>query len=205
VEEPGHTRGLAKRDVALLRDVLEFPISGVVERYRRLRLNRRKGNAAKEECLERNLIRQVPIPTRSGRVVLLELTQQGLEALASRGIADGCPKLPPHRGSLEHEYWRSRAAAFYEGEGYMVSMEEPVNGHADMVVRHDGASIAVEIETGKSQWRDNIARDLSAGFDEVVVVCTNDAAYGSIAPEALERWSDEASRLRVIRAQDLCG
>jgi len=54
---PDQPPSTSRREEALLLDVGQHPLSGVVERYRRLRLNRRKGNAAKERCLERGLLR----------------------------------------------------------------------------------------------------------------------------------------------------
>lgn len=61
-------------------------------------------------------------------------------------------------GDLEHEYWRRQVARLYEGQGYGVHMEQPINGCADLVAQKQDESIAVEIETGKSSWRDNITR-----------------------------------------------
>ena len=42
------------------------------------------------------------------------------------------------------------------------------------------------------------------GFTEVVVVCTNERAYLAISREAVARWADQESRLRVVQAQDFC-
>ncbi len=194
------TRALSNREEGLLRDVADHPLSGVVERYRRLGLNRRKGNAAKEACLAQGLLQQVPIPTRGGRVVLLEPTVDGLELLKARGFSVG--KLTPHIGGLEHEYWRAQVAGIYKSQGYQVRMEHPVNGYADLVAERDGMRLALEIETGKSNWKDNIARDL-ARFDQVTVVCTNELAYEQIVYEAAQRWSAARDRLKVLRAQEL--
>jgi hypothetical protein len=194
---------LSRREEALLRDVAEHPLSGVVERYRRLKLNRRKGNAAKEGCLAKGVLRHVPIPTRSGRIVLLEPTDQGHKWLKARGCATGWDQWPPHSGGLEHEYWRAQVARLYKGQGYRVRLEDPVNGYADVVAEKGEVRIAAEIETGKSNWQANIVRDLQR-YDQVIVVCTNDQAYQQIVRQARERWPDEASRLKVVRAQELC-
>ena len=195
---------VSKRDIALLRDVAEYPLSGVVERYRRLGLNRRKGNEAKEACIESGLLRQVPIPTRGGRVMLLELTDPGRSVLKENRIATKDSGLPAHRGGPEHEYWRASLARMYEGQGYVVTMEEPVNGYADLVLEKDGRQVAVEVETGKSNWRDNITRDMKSGFDRVVVVCTNEGAYAAIRPIVDEKYSKGQHDLEVVRAQEIC-
>jgi len=195
----------SKRDLAILQDVGKHPLSGVVERYRRLGLNRRKGNTSKEACIEKGLMRQVPIPTRSGRVMLLELTDDGRDLLKEKGIATESPGLPAHSGGLEHEYWRACLARMYGGQGYNVTMEVPANGYADLVLEKDGRRIAVEVETGKSNWRDNMARDLSGKFNQVIVVCTNEGAYAAIRSMVDEQYPDRQSDLDVVRAQDICG
>jgi len=49
-------------------------------------------------------------------------------------------------------------ARLYEGQGYQVRTEEPIKGYANLVAQKQDQSVAVEIETGKSSWRDSITR-----------------------------------------------
>ena len=111
-------------------------------------------------------------------------------------------------GSLHPPEWAACGDAHYAGGtilecGYRVRLEDPVNGYADVVAENEKMRIAVEIETGKSDWEANIARDLQ-GHDQVIVVCTNELAYAQIVRQARERWLGEAPRLKVVRAQELC-
>jgi hypothetical protein len=79
----------------LLLDVLHHPYSGMVERYKRLKVSRRKGNHLKEVAVREGLARQVRVPTRSGVVVFLELSERGRTVLG--GEFDD-PRLPAPRG-----------------------------------------------------------------------------------------------------------
>ena len=48
-------------ELKMLVDVLEHPYAGVVERYKRLGVSRRKGNDWKETCLLKDLVKPVDI------------------------------------------------------------------------------------------------------------------------------------------------
>jgi hypothetical protein len=85
----------------LLLDVLHHPYCGMVERYKRLKTSRRKGNNLKDTALREGLAEQVRVPTRSGVVVLLDLTVKGRSLLADE---TGIQEIPPRRGGLVHEY-----------------------------------------------------------------------------------------------------
>ena len=60
------------------------------------------------------------------------------------------------------------------------------------------------METGKSHWRDNLARDLARGFDQVLLVCTNDRAYLQIDAAVRKGVAADGTEVRVMRAQDFC-
>lgn len=189
--------GLSEAETLFLLDILDQPFSGVVERYRRLGLSRRKGSHLKDLCTERSLIQTVEIPTRSGRVILLELTEAG------KRIARASGREVPGRsrwGSLEHEYWKHKATATLQKMGYAARMEEPVNGYTDIVAEKDGKRIAVEIETGKSDWRANILKNIKHGFPRIVILTTNEAAYQEISAATAEDY--KGVPLIVQQAQD---
>ena len=52
-------------------------------------------------------------------------------------------------------------------------IEKKINGRPDIIVKNKGKRIAVEIETGMSDWIGNIKRALKANFDEVICIATN--------------------------------
>ena len=135
---------------------------------------------------------------------LLPLTHLGREVLKEKGYPTEQRPPAAHRGSLEHEYWRAQVAHLYRERGYRVTLEDPIDGYADLVAEKGDQRMGIEIETGKSNWRHSIARDLAIGFTEVVVVCTNEAAFLEIGRAAKDRWHSEAAKVRMVRAQELC-
>ncbi len=185
-------------ELALLRDVCEHPYSGVVERYKRLALSRRKGNERKEACLVKELVRPVDIPTRSGKLVLLELTAMGRAALRQHGseVPDGT-----RHGGLEHEYWKHTIAGVLERRGYCVQLEEGRPHRTDIIATKNEITWAIEIETGKSDWKANIRHNTKAGHDNILVLATNEDAYKHVeAWLAAESLNQEA--VHMIHAWD---
>jgi hypothetical protein len=82
-DTPG--KELPDGEKALLVDVMQYPLSGVVERYLRLGVSRRKGTTWKETCVQRDVIIPVDIPTRSGRTTLLQISEGGKRVLRELG------------------------------------------------------------------------------------------------------------------------
>ncbi len=83
-------RKITDEETILLQDILEFPYAGVVERYKRLKMSRRKGTQIKTSLLEQGLVTPHEIPTRSGKTTILEPTKKARVAL---GIPDSCTNL----------------------------------------------------------------------------------------------------------------
>lgn len=85
------------------------------------------------------------------------------------------------RGSLTHEYWNRFYATRLREQGYEVELEAPRgNGRVDVLGRKGGESIAVEIETGKSDAVWNVKQDLLSGFSNVKVVATDETALRKV-------------------------
>jgi hypothetical protein len=82
------------------------------------------------------------------------------------------------RSSLEHRYWISRAAAYFEERGYEVTLEHhvPGDGAVDLLAERPGERVAVEVETGKSDISANLAKLKGRGFDRIVLVATSPEA-----------------------------
>jgi len=197
VDETGRvSNGPTEQQLEFLVDVIEHPFAGVVERYRRLRVSRWKGNVRKEACIGNGWVKPVEIPTRSGRIILLEPTKEGRRLLRELG------KDIPDRsrwGSLEHEYWKQRIAGALGAVGYEVREEDPVNGFTDIVAAKDGRQMAIEIETGKSDWRANIEKNVKKGFDRVIIAATNEEAYKAILAGVETGYTD----VRAIHAWEM--
>ena len=71
-----------------------------------------------------------------------------------------------------------------------------INGRPDIIVFKDDKKIAVEIETGKSDFLKNIKQALEASFDEIICVATNRYVEGKIREE-LKRQGINDVRVKV--------
>ncbi len=85
------------------------------------------------------------------------------------------------RASLEHQFWAQRAAEYLENEGYAVTHEYPVpnDGIVDLLAERPGARVALEVETGKSDIKENITKLKDAGFDRIILLATCPEAVGA--------------------------
>ena len=134
------SKGLSREEIRFLSDVAIRPLSTTVSRYHRLNLSRRRGNAIRQHLATTNIIKAVTIATRSGQVVLYELTDFGRTVCSSAHIEI---KAKPCE-SLEHRYWVRQTAKYFEKRGYDVKHEHPVkgNGAIDILAQRGGRRIA---------------------------------------------------------------
>ncbi|HNQ22559.1 MAG TPA: DUF87 domain-containing protein [Phycisphaerae bacterium] len=173
-QEPPPLESLGRETIRFLADVAARPLSTTVSRYQRLHFSRRRGNAIRTDLLTAGLIEAVSIATRSGQVVLYQLTDAGRSTCARLGIDPG----PLLRASLEHSYWADRLSAHYEAQGLRVTLEHaiPDDGFVDLVAENDAERVAIEVETGKSDVAENVRKLRGAGFDRIVLFATSPAA-----------------------------
>jgi hypothetical protein len=169
--KPGPPRNLSPEEKRFLADIIARPLSTTVSRYHRLNLSRRRGNAVQKSLDSAGVIERVTIATRSGQVVLFQLTDRGRALCSSLGIDPG----PKPRESVEHMFWVERTAKYFEKEGYETKREHPVkgNGAVDILATRPGEMVAVEIETGKSNTKENLTKIAHAQFDRIVLVATS--------------------------------
>jgi Holliday junction resolvase-like predicted endonuclease len=174
-EPPG--KELTREEIRFLADVATRPLSTTVSRYQRLNLSRRRGNAIRQHLAASDIIKAVTVATRSGQVVLYELTDLGRTVCSSAHIETGAKP----RESLEHRYWARWTAKYFEKKGYEVTCEHPVkgNGAIDILATRGSRKIAVEVETGKSNIKANLDKIKDAGFDRIVFVATSAAAVSA--------------------------
>lgn len=168
---------MTREEIRFLADVAARPLSTTVSRYQRLNLSRRKGNALRQQLAGAAFIEAVAIATRSGQVVLYQLTEHGRSLCGEMGIDTG----PVLRASLEHQFWAQRAAEHMESEGFEVTLEYhvPGDGIIDLLAQRPGARIALEVETGKSDIEENISKLKNAGFDRIILLATGPEAVGA--------------------------
>ncbi len=165
---------LEKEALQLLYDILLHPLDGVRQRYRRLTLSDKKGHQTKETLLRHGWIESQLIETGQTRKLLLRLTNQAKETL-------GINSQIPEYGSIVHEYWKQFYAQRFRDKGYEVTLEAPRDsGRVDIAASKDGQRTAIEIETGKSDFLNNIRQNLTAKYDKVLVVATDKKTFDNI-------------------------
>ncbi|TAL58105.1 MAG: ATP-binding protein, partial [Nanoarchaeota archaeon] len=138
----------------LLVDILQHPLSGVTERYRRLHFNAREGNQGRKLLVAEGLIQPKAITTQAGWITLFEMKPKGRMLLRDIGykVKDELTE------GVEHKFWKEELARHYSSQGYDVEVEKERNGKADVVASRLGKRIAVEIEGGESDFLGNIER-----------------------------------------------
>ena len=168
---------MSSEEIRFLADVAIRPLSTTVSRYQRLNLSRRRGNAIRQRLGDAGIIEAIAIATRSGQVVLAELTDHGRTCCRHIGID---VRSPP-RTSLEHQFWVRRSAEHFERKGFDVSHECSIrdNGIVDLVAQRPGERIAIEVETGKSDIQGNVEKLLGKDFDRIVLIATSPTAISA--------------------------
>jgi hypothetical protein len=164
VENKEYPSDLKERFLA---DIFLNPLSSVTQRYKRLGIYLQAGNQCKDNLIENGFIAAKKIITKTGWITLFELTQKGRMMLNELGY-----KAVDDKESIGHKFWKFRIAEYYKAKGFDVLVEEHVNGKPDVIVMSGAKKIAVEIETGNSDYLKNIERDVKA-FDEVICVAVN--------------------------------
>jgi hypothetical protein len=181
---------LSSEAMHFLQDIIAQPLSSTVARYKHLHLSRRRGDAVRRYLIDNGFVEPVRIATRTGQVVLYQLTKSGRELCISLQINPG----PQLRESLEHRYWVKKAADYYKRKGYEISFEYVVkdNGMIDILTKRPGEQIAVEVETGKSAPLTNLKNAVKAKVDKLVFVATSPSAV-SVCQKVVEKTGKSVS------------
>ena len=108
-------------------------------------------------------------------------------------------------GGPGHEYWKYRIAEFLKGKGYQVEIEKPIGEGetVDIVATKDGKSMAIEIETGKSDAFENIRKCRAKDFSEVWIVCLNEGARRPWLNNFKDMEDGCSQKIRVISLKEL--
>jgi hypothetical protein len=192
---------ITEEEKKLLIDVMEYVISGIAERYKRLSLSVYKGNRIRDTLISKNILNSFSISTFEGRVNYLDLTEMGEKALSEMGY-----KIERKReGGPEHEYWKHRIAERLRNKGFEIEIESPIGEGktVDIVAMKDGEKLAIEIETGKSDVLMNISKLHEYNFSEVWVVCLNDDISRCLRNRSAILDVKDKSRLRVLAPKEI--
>jgi hypothetical protein len=160
---------LGRSGMALLNDVQHHADDGVQQRYTRLGVSADTGNKLKRQLISHGYLEEARVSTRRTRRVLLRLSKKAKELLGEEPIAT--------RESVNHEYLKRWCAQRLERAGYKVWVEAPRNrGRVDVLATRANESVAIEVETGKSDAVWNVQQNLLSGFQRILVVATDTAA-----------------------------
>ncbi|MFH1416663.1 MAG: hypothetical protein ABII12_00030, partial [Planctomycetota bacterium] len=200
-EPPRQEPELSREEIRFLADVAGRPLSTTVSRYQRLNLSRRKGNAIRQDLTKAGIIEAVPIATRSGQVVLYQLSDSGRSVCNDLAIDPGRSPRP----SLEHRYWAQRVADDFENDGYDITHEYVIkgNGAVDVVADRPGERIAIEVETGKSDIKANLIKIQKAGFDRVVLLATSPSAVSACQKAVDQVDVDQRRHVQLLTWLDI--
>lgn len=174
-----------------LEDILNYPYDGVEVRYKRLGLPVGTASRLKQQLIDQGWIESQTIDLGQTRKVGLRLTKQ------ARQILNFDTKEPQY-GSIVHEYWKQYYVQRFMEQGYHVALEVPrKSGRTDVVASKGGGRIAVEVETGKSDFLRNIRQDLAAKYDEIIVVATDKSALEKIEKTLAKEGLIIPSKIRI--------
>lgn len=155
-------------------DILIYPDDGVKIRYKRLNMSIGSGNRLKELLVNQGWIESQTVDLGQTRKVCLRLTKQAKDTL-------NLDTSEPQYGSIVHEYWKRFYAQRFREHGYNVNLEVPrKSGRIDVVAEKNDQKIAIEIETGKSDFLRNLRQNLTAKYDNIIIVATNKSAFKKI-------------------------
>lgn len=173
----------------LIEDCVLHPFDGVKARYQRLSWSADKGTRLVRELVAAGLLELERVDLGTTRKTLLRPSR-------SARLALGLDHHPQHE-SIAHEFWKYHVAAQFLEAEYQVEIEAPRprgGGRVDVLARKGEESVAIEVETGKSDVVGNVKADLAAGFTRVVVIATDD-----VARESIERQLGRAGLLMTER------
>lgn len=160
----------------LLVDIRDHPFVAAAARHKALGFSARRATRAARELLIRGCADPVRLvtggPGRPGKY--FELTAEGEGKV-------GRQNLGPGKGGFEHRFYQQRIRDYYEGLGHRAKIEAYVNGKAaDVGVWKTREKVAIEVAMSPTHERENIEKDLRAGWDCVVVAYVDDKVRNAV-------------------------
>lgn len=109
---------LSENAEVLLQSIVDEPFLKITERYDRFS-SYHKGNEARKELLEEDLVEESSVRKSDSRIKLLELTDRGRKFLESQGVE----LQRKGRGGVRHRYWQHEIRQFLEDAGWTGKVE----------------------------------------------------------------------------------
>jgi hypothetical protein len=185
--------------LTFLDNVLDHPHDGVRVRYQRLAMSARQGHRIQQYLLRRGWLEGEVIPLGHTRKLVFRLTNAAREALGIIDTSQGHT-----RESIAHAYWKHFYANWLIEQGYEVKVEALRHqGRIDVLGERAGKTIAVEIETGKSDIAENVRQCLRFKIHLVLVVATTRDALQKVERILAQTGLMVSRRLQIIQAGKL--
>ena len=189
---PLYDNALGERCLEFLEDVITHPEDGVKQRYFRLDLSIGMGSRIKDQLLGCGWLEGKTIDLGKTRKVILRIPTAAMKSL-------GLSNNTPYRASLTHEYWKQFYATRFRELGHKIDIESPRNsGAVDILATRDGKSIAIEIETGKSDIIRNVKQNLLSSFGRIMIVATNEKALAKVEREIAATGLYGITRIHIV-------
>ncbi|MFH1765869.1 MAG: hypothetical protein ABIF09_16905, partial [Gemmatimonadota bacterium] len=194
-----HTLGVkdvSEGELEFLEDVHTHPVSAVTKRYSRLGLSPKQGTRLVSRLIDRGFLEAATVPIPGSHVKLLELAAPGRQIL-------NLPEPTDRHGGPDHRFWTETIHRELRQAGLDVRKEAPLGEGktVDLLVTRDGKRIGIEVETGKSDWKANLRKCLSAGLDQVILAGTRATVCRIIAKSLDDRG--EVGVAPAWRAKDI--
>ena len=172
----------------LLTSIAENPLLGVVQRFKTLGFKTAQGYKFFNELETMRLITSNLVDGKR----LHDLTPKGRQQL-------GLNLVRPGRGGLEHRYWVERIRAQYMQNENRVSLEK---NDIDLVVESNGKSLAVQVETGKSDLGGNLLKLGRQRADYRYMLATNKETELKIQQILAETLVPNRGEIEVLFVKD---
>jgi hypothetical protein len=183
---------ITKAAIDYLIDIAKRPFVAATKRDSGLGLSVWKGNDIRAELDRAGFVQAVKVNTgtRGGMVQLQEITEAGWDFLDELRVNVHRPR---GRGGLEHKFWAWHACKWFEKQGYKAEIEKFLSGkNVDIGVEKDGCLLAVELLiTGEAKEIVNIAKDIEAGYGEVILCCKSEKEIKSLRERVLAELGRE--------------
>jgi archaellum biogenesis ATPase FlaH len=172
----------------ILENIELKPFIGFVKRFKDLGLKITDGYKAIEELTAMKLI--VPLTIDSNR--LYELTIAGREALGRKAIHRG-------RGGLEHRYYIEKIKEHYlNREGFTFLEKDDI----DIVIDKGDKTLAIQMETGKSDIHGNLMKICRYKADLKYVLATNRETEVRLRDLLKEYFLPDRENVHVVYVKD---
>ncbi|MFU1780221.1 ATP-binding protein [Haloarcula japonica] len=184
----------------LLEHIAENPLQFVTDRYDSLSLSYYKGNEAKKELLEEDLVSEESVGTGQSKGTMFGLTEKGRAYLQEEDVEVQWKG----RGGIRHLYWQDQIRDLLEEHGWTAFIEKL---DADVYGIDGGDEIAVEVAMGVNDRElDHVEDHLDTGWKTVVAARNQSVKKGlqrKLEDSDLDASQVALTTVRKLDAEDI--